>query len=75
MLRLIINLNRCLNTIYGIQAQDNDHNKEFLDSYTGVYTYILVWGDTRIISGGNFSPNREMACNHPNMTSNNENIM
>ena len=27
MLRLIINLNRCLNTIYGIQAQDNDHNK------------------------------------------------
>jgi len=41
MLRLIINLNRCLNTIYGIQAQDNDHNKEFLDSYTGgihIYT-------------------------------------
>ena len=32
MLPIPINLKRCLSTIYGLQAQDNDHKEEFSDS-------------------------------------------
>ena len=56
MLPIAIDLNRRLNTINGLQAQDMDNEKpfqEFSDFQPG------HWGVTEVISGDNLAQNRK----------------
>ena len=56
MLPIVINLNRCLNTISGLQAQDMDNEKPFQEFSDFQSAH---WGVKEVISGGNLAQNRK----------------
>ena len=56
MLPKAINLNQCLITINGLQAQDIDKNKPFQEFSDFQPAH---WGVKEVISGGNLAQNRK----------------
>ena len=56
MLPIAINLNRCLNTINGLQAQDMDHEKPFQEFSDFQPAHR---GVPEVISGGYLAQNRK----------------
>ena len=57
MLLKVIDLNRCLNTINELQAQDMDHEKPFQEFSD--FQPDHRGGVTEVISGGYFAQNRK----------------